>query len=136
MLSLSSCGKMNESIISSSLKTNLCVWFSSILLHLIEAKHANSCSVNSPTAPCRNTSHVGKTKACLVGGDDLSLLKSFTAQSFLYSFMACDKNWPFCILYEKYQISSYTTCLIRNSDTPMSLAMDLIDLLGFLSVMV
>ena len=44
--------------------------------------------------------------------------------------MVCDKNWPFFILYEKYRMSSCTTCLIRNSNTPMSLVMDLIDLLG------
>ena len=31
----------------------------------------------------------------------LSLFKSFATQSFLLSFMACDKNWPFLILYEK-----------------------------------
>ena len=32
----------------------------------------------------------------------LNLLKSFAAWSFLLSFIACDKNWPFLILYEKY----------------------------------
>ena len=59
----------------------------------------------------------------------LSLLKSFTARSSLLFFMACDKKWSFFILYEKYGMFSCTTCLIRNSDTPMILAMDLIDLL-------
>ena len=44
------------------------------------------------------------------------------------------KNWPFLKMYEKYQISSCTTCLIKNSDTLMSLAMDLIDLLGSLLI--
>ena len=53
---------------------------------------------------------------------------------FLY-FMTCDKNWPFLILYKKYRMSSCTTCLIRNSNTPMSLAMDLIDLQGSMLIM-
>ena len=48
--------------------------------------------------------------------------------------MVCDKTWPFLILDEKYYITSYTTCLIRNADTPMSLAMHLIDLLRSLSI--
>ena len=47
----------------------------------------------------------------------LSLFKSFAAQSFLLSFMPCDKNWLFLILYEKYWMSSCTTGWIRNSDT-------------------
>ena len=54
----------------------------------------------------------------------------------ILSFMAYDKNWPVFILCEKYQMSSCTICLIGNSDTPMSLAMDPIDLLGLLSIMV
>ena len=37
-----------------------------------------------------------------------------------------DKNWLFLILYEKYEMSSCTTGLMRNSDTSMTLAMDLI----------
>ena len=45
------------------------------------------------------------------------------------------KNWHFLILYEEYQMSSCTTCLIRNSDTPVSLAMYLIDLLQLLLMM-
>ena len=49
----------------------------------------------------------------------LNLLKSFSARSFLWSFMICDKNWPFFILYEKYWISSCSRCLIRNSHVPV-----------------
>ena len=37
-------------------------------------------------------------------------------------------NWPFLILYVKYWMSSCTTCLIRNSDIPMSLVINLSDL--------
>ena len=50
--------------------------------------------------------------------------------------MAYDKNWLFLILYEKYQKSSCTTCLIRSSDTPMDLAMNLTDFPRLLSIMV
>ena len=70
----------------------------------------------------------------------LSLFKSFAIQSFFFSFITCDKNWLFFSLlvyhYEKYQMSSCTTCLIRNSNTPVFLAMDLNDLLGSLSIMI
>ena len=48
----------------------------------------------------------------------LILLRRFAVQPFLLFFMASDKNWPFLILYEKYQMFSGTNCLIRNSDTP------------------
>ena len=60
---------------------------------------------------------------------------SFSAGSFFLSLMARDKKRPFQILYKKYWIYSCITCLIRNSDTSMSLAMDLIDLLRSLSIM-
>ena len=43
--------------------------------------------------------------------------------------LICHKTQP------TNQMSSYSTCLIKNSYTPMSLAMDLIDLIGLLSVM-
>ena len=66
----------------------------------------------------------------------LSLLKNFTVRSILLSFIDCDKNCPFLILYAKYQMSSCTTCLIRNADTPLSLAMDLIYFLISLLIMV
>ena len=39
---------------------------------------------------------------------------------------------PLSHLDEKYRVSSCTICLIRNSDTPISLAMVLINLLGSL----
>ena len=61
----------------------------------------------------------------------LFFFKNFAVWSF---FLACDKNWPFLISYKKYWMSSCTTCLIRNSDIPMSLVIDLIGLLGSLSV--
>ena len=38
------------------------------------------------------------------------------------------------IWYEKLQIPSCTTCLIRNSDIPISLAIDLIDFLGWWTI--
>ena len=44
--------------------------------------------------------------------------------SFLTFFIICDKNWLFLILYEKSRMSSCTSCLIRNSDTLISLAMN------------
>ena len=59
----------------------------------------------------------------------------FWSKAFLFTMMAWDKNWVILILYEKYWMSSCTTCLIRNSNIPMSLAMDLINLLRSLSVM-
>ena len=62
------------------------------------------------------------------------MFKSFAAWSFV-SYMACDKNWSFFILYEKYWMSSCTTCLMRNSDILISLAMALINLLRSLSIM-
>ena len=37
----------------------------------------------------------------------LNFFKSFSVWGFLLSFMACDENWPFLILYEKYLMSSY-----------------------------
>ena len=51
--------------------------------------------------PDRYFSHLRKIKACSVGGDALSWLKSFTARSFI----AHDKNGPFLLLYEEYQMS-------------------------------
>ena len=66
----------------------------------------------------------------------LDLFKRFAAQSYLLSFMACSKLPPFFIFYEKYWMSSCLTCWIRNSDTLMSLAMDLIEMLGSLSIKV
>ena len=49
----------------------------------------------------------------------LSLFKSLAEQSLLLSFIACDKNWPFFILYENYQMSSCINCL-RHSHIPGS----------------
>ena len=62
----------------------------------------------------------------------LNLLKSNTAWSFILSFMITDKNWPFLILYDKCWMSSCTPCQIRKTET----SIDLIDLLGLLSIMV
>ena len=47
----------------------------------------------------------------------LEFVQSFAAKHFLLSFVAWDKNWPFFKLYEKYRMSSCTSCLIRNLDT-------------------
>ena len=57
----------------------------------------------------------------------LEFVQKLFSAIFPLVFMACDKN--FLILYEYYWISACTTCLIRNSFTPMSLAMDLIETL-------
>ena len=65
-----------------------------------------------------------------------SSLKSFVSRCLLLSLITCDKNWFFLIFYEKYQMSSCTTRLIRNSNTTMSLAVDLIDFQGSLLIMV
>ena len=62
----------------------------------------------------------------------LCSFKNFAVRSFLLSFMAEDKNQPLLIMYEKYQISPCTTCLIRNSGTPI---FSVIDLIGSLSIM-
>ena len=48
----------------------------------------------------------------------LSLFKSFTGCYFLCPSCLVIKKCPFLILYEKYWISSCTTCLIRKFDTP------------------
>ena len=70
----------------------------------------------------------------LGGRGSVSLLKSFAAQFFLLFFMTCDKDLSFLILNAKYWMPSCTICLIRKSETPMSLIMDLVDLLGSLSI--
>ena len=59
----------------------------------------------------------------------LSLFKNFAAWSFLLSFTAYDKNCPFLNIW-KYWMSSCITCSIRNLNTPISLAMNLIILPG------
>ena len=51
-------------------------------------------------------------------GGSFSWFKSFVVLSFVLSFMACDKIWPFFILHEKYRSSSRTTYLISNFDSP------------------
>ena len=50
--------------------------------------------------------------------------------------MACVKHCPFPILFEKYRMSSCTTCQMRSSDISMSLTMNLIDVLKLWSIMV
>ena len=105
---------------------------------LLETEQSIVCSMSLPSDSGRIFSHLkkqkkNKNKQSMFGWRGcLSLLKSFAAQSFLLSFMACDKNWPFLILYEKYQMSSCTICLIRI--TLIFLTIDLIDLLGSLSI--
>ena len=77
----------------------------------------------------------GKNQSMFRWKGFLSLFKGLAAWSFLLSFKACDKNCPFLILYKKYWMSSWTTCLIRNVETCMLLAVNLIDLLKSLLVM-
>ena len=91
-------------------------------------------SVNLPSVLGKKFSHLRKTKAFSVGEDAGVSWKAFAAWSFLLSFIASYKNYPFLILYEKYRISLYTASLIRNSAAHMSLAIDLIDSLGSLTI--
>ena len=108
------------------------IWFSSISIYLVGTEQATGYCLSSPSDTGRNFSHLIKSKAFSVGGDAWVCWKAL--QHFLLSFMACDKNWLFLIFYEKCQMSSCTSCLIRHSDTSISLTMDLIDLLGLLSI--
>ena len=130
---------MNRSITSLLLLTTLnttmwtgCLVF--ILVHLVETEEDNSCFLSSLSDPGRKFSHLRKVKYVWLQGM-LELVLKALQHSFSSSFIACDKNWLFLILYDKYQMFSCTTLLIRNPDTPMSLATDLTELLGSLSVM-
>ena len=42
-------------------------------------------------------------------------LISHKTQPTIKTIIACEKNWPFQFLYEKYQISSCTTYLIKKN---------------------
>ena len=114
---------MNGGITSSSQVTTqtpwcgLGVWFSSIMIYLEGTEQPNGYPVSSPSDPGRNLSHLRKNKTCSVGVDAWVFLKIFQVRSFLLSFMACDKNWIFLILYKKNRMFSWTSYLIRNSDT-------------------
>ena len=98
--------------------------------YLVRTEEANSCSMSSPSDPGRNFSHLRKILLIFSWWGCLSLFKSFAMQTFLLSFMACDKSWPLLLLCQKYQMPSCSTCIIGNSVTPMSLTMVLIDSLG------
>ena len=74
-----------------------------------------------------------KNKVYLIEGDAWVYSKTLQ-HSLSLSFMACDKNWLFLILYGKYQMFLCTNCLIRNSDAPISWAIELIVWLGLLSI--
>ena len=123
-LSLRPSGKMNEGITNPlQMTTQTCwlhVWFSSISLHLVETGQANGWTVNSPLDHFRiiliklKAMHVHLVRI-------LEFIENFAKQSFFLYFMFCENNRPFLILYEKYQISSFTNCQIRNQDTPKSL---------------
>ena len=74
-------------------------------------KSATCYSVSSPSDPGRKYFHQRKNKACLVREECLSLLKSFIAWSFHFSFMASDKNYPFSHLAWKIP-NIFMHCLI------------------------
>ena len=90
-------------------------------------EQTSSCSVNSPSDCDKKFSD--KKESMLIGWGCLNLFKSFSVWCFLLFFMVCDRNCLFFILYEKLWIFLCTTCLIRNSNTPMSLAINMMDLL-------
>ena len=103
-------------------------------LHLVGEKQANVCSLDSQTDPGRSFSPEKKQymfgwKGCL------RFFKNFLTRSSIFQGQR-KKNWSFHVLYEKYEMYSCIICLIRNSDTSMSLAMNLIDLLGSFSIIV
>ena len=99
--------------------------FWEISVYLVGTGRPNSCSMSSPSEPGRRIFYL---TFCWKWG--LSYFKSFTA----WSFVDCDNNWLFLILYKEYWISLCTICLISDSDTLISLAMNLIDLLGLLNI--
>ena len=132
MLSLRPCEKMNGSIACDHLKNYHVDWV--LGFNFVGREQANYCSEFTIWTWQKLCSSV-KNYSMFGGRGCLSLLKSLAAWSFLLSLIARDKNWPFLILNEIYLISSCTTSLIRNSGTPRSLFMDLIDLLGSLLVM-
>ena len=80
-------------------------------------------------------SYLRKSKACSVEGDARVCSKVCSAIFRLVFHGGVQKMSPFLILYEKYRMSSYTTYLIRNVDTPIFRVIDLNDLLGSLSIM-
>lgn len=58
----------------------------------------------------------------------LDFVQKFHSAVFSLGLIAWNKNWSFLNLYKQYWMSSCSTCLIYNSDTSMSLVMDLIAL--------
>ena len=59
----------------------------------------------------------------------------FATQSWLLSFMACDKNCPSLFLYKKYRISQWITDLLKTLDNLICLAVNLTNLPVSLSMM-
>ena len=60
------------------------------VVYLVGSEEANDCSVSSLSDLFRNVSHLRKTKVGWRGC--LSLFKSFSIWSFLFSFMTFDRN--------------------------------------------
>ena len=94
------------------------VRFSSLSVHLAGSEQDNGCFVSSSFDPLRNLL-IWKNQSIFIQRGCLSLFKSLQCYLRLLSFMTYDDNL-FLILYEKYWMSSCTTCQIRNPDTSMS----------------
>ena len=62
-----------------------------------------------------------QNKAHSVELDNWILFRNLESGFSSCSLIANDKKRPFLVFYEKYRMSSFTTCLIRNSDTRMFL---------------
>ena len=99
-------------------------------------QQAISCSaVSSSSVPSRNFSHLRKNTECLVWGN------AWVCSKVLQRGLSCCPSWPmitivpFSSCMRKRRMSSCITCMLRNSDTPLYLAMDLIDFQGSLSIM-
>ena len=92
-------------------------------------EEVNSCFVSSPSDPTGNVSHLRKYSR-LEGM--FEFIEKFCRELFPLVFHGLKNNCLFLIFNETSRISSCTNCLIGNSDTPISLSMKLIDLLGSL----
>ena len=104
---------------------NLLFGVSSISVLLFGTEHINNCSVSLSTDPGGNSFSSDGWRRCL------SSFKSFAAQFFFCPLQVLIKNSHFMwkIMF------TCTTFLIRNPDTPMSLALELNDLLESLTIM-
>ena len=95
---------MNGSITSPWSELN--IWFSSILVHLVETEQVNTCSMSSASDPSRNFSHLRKTKACSVGGDAWVCSK------------ALQHSLSFCPTWPMIKIGPFSSCM-KNTDVFM-----------------